>query len=82
MILTNGTPVALNRGKYYVHLYVPTTGTLAATVSVNGVTAVADPTFAKSASALFAVELPECVLTPTITGTGVVCAIEPIYTDR
>ncbi|ESZ07259.1 MULTISPECIES: hypothetical protein [unclassified Mesorhizobium] len=80
MILVTATQTAFKRGYYAYHASM-TSGSTAATISINGLTAVALAELAKSASAFGYIALPACTITVTLTGDAKL-ALEPVGRDH
>lgn len=79
MILQSGVATTVNRG-YYFYQSVMTTGSVAATVSINGLSPVSLADLSASASGVGYIALPECALTVTLTGDAAF-ALEPVALD-
>lgn len=79
MKLSSGEAVTIKRGYYFI-LCEMSSGSTSAVASIHGMTGQDISEFTFSASGVARVYLPECTLTPTLTGDAEL-AIEPIALD-
>lgn len=79
MLLKAATPTRVKRGHYFVQI-ATTSGTTAATISVEGLPGVSLADFTTSAAKTFYVSLPECYITATLTGDAQI-ALSPVALD-
>jgi hypothetical protein len=79
MRLATGVAAEIKRGYYFVQAQIGT-GSAAATISIDGLTAIGHDDFTFAAAGYVIIPLPECTITPTLTGDAVL-AISPVAID-